>query len=79
MVSILIITYNRPADLLELLKSINGLGNDFARDTIKEVLILNNRSTVSYQDVQKFLVDEFEFKYQFFEAESNLGVAKGRN
>jgi len=48
-ISILIITYNRPDDLLELLQSIR-MQKDIS--SLKEVLVLNNASTVSYAAVE---------------------------
>lgn len=76
-ISILIITYNRPADLLELLINLNKQ-SDF--DTvIAEVLILNNASTDSYEEVTQYINAHPELKVNYILSYENLGVARGRN
>jgi GT2 family glycosyltransferase len=74
--SIILITYNRPDDLLELLQSLRrqqGLA------LIKEVLILNNASTVSYQQVESFIQENPDLKCNYIFSTENLGVSRGRN
>jgi GT2 family glycosyltransferase len=76
-ISILIITYNRPADLLELL--IN-LDTQVRKDeVVEEILILNNASTESYEAVVNYINAHPELKAKYLLSEINLGVAKGRN
>lgn len=75
-ISILIITYNRPDDLLDLLKSIRKQ-NDLS--ALKEVMILNNASTVSYKEVEDFIHENPQLKVNYNISIENLGVSKGRN
>ncbi|RZM02275.1 MAG: glycosyltransferase, partial [Pedobacter sp.] len=74
--SFLIITYNRPADMLELLQNISGL--DQAEKLLEEIIVVNNCSTESYKEVEAF-IDRSTLPFQYFIAPANLGVAKGRN
>lgn len=76
-ISILIITYNRPDDLLDFLKSLQIQEN--ASQIIKEVLILDNASTISYGVVKAFISQNADLKITFIESDENLGVARGRN
>jgi GT2 family glycosyltransferase len=75
-VSILIISFNRPDDLLELLQ---GLSTQKNLDSLEETLILDNASTVSYQPVLDFISTHNNLKVNFIRQEENLGVARGRN
>jgi GT2 family glycosyltransferase len=75
--SFIIITYNRPDDALELLQNVAGL--DDAANLLQEVILLNNRSTVSYDKVQEYVNLNPRFPFIYIEAPDNLGVAKGRN
>jgi GT2 family glycosyltransferase len=75
-VSILIISFNRPNDLLELLEGLNTQKN---LDSLEETLILDNASTISYQPVLDFISAHNNLKANFIRQEENLGVAKGRN
>jgi GT2 family glycosyltransferase len=75
--SFIIITYNRPDDMLELLKNISGL--DKAAELLEEVIVVNNASTADYTAVKEFITVNSHFPFRYFDAPSNLGVAKGRN
>ncbi|MFN4315820.1 MAG: glycosyltransferase family 2 protein [Chitinophagaceae bacterium] len=75
-ISILIITYNRPADLLALLESIQEQGDS---GWVKEILILNNASTVSYEAVESFLNAHPGLPVRYELSVENLGVSRGRN
>ena len=75
-ISILIITYNRPDDLLELLQSIR-IQKDIS--SLKEVLILNNGSTVSYIAIEQFIRQNPDLKINYILSDENLGVSRGRN
>lgn len=75
-ISILIITYNRPDDLLDLLKSLYKQNN---LSDLKEVLILNNASTISYKDVEDFIDANPQLKINYTKSSENLGVSRGRN
>lgn len=75
--SFIIITYNRPDDALELLQNIAGL--DDAAALLEEIILVNNRSSVSYNKVQEYIQSQPAFPFKYIEAPDNLGVAKGRN
>lgn len=74
--SLLIITYNRPTDLLELLQSLAGQDR---LDLLNEVLVLNNASTVSYAEVEEYINAHPELKVNYRISAENLGVSRGRN
>ncbi len=76
-ISILIITYNRPADLLELL--INLSGQTGIGDVLEEILILNNASTESYCAVADYVKNTPLLRAKYIVSSENLGVARGRN
>lgn len=75
--SFIIITYNRPDDALELLQNIAGL--DEAGSLLEEIILVNNRSTVSYSKVQEYVRSAPSLPFKYIDAPDNLGVAKGRN
>jgi len=75
--SFIIITYNRPDDALELLQNIAGL-ND-AASLLEEIILVNNRSSVSYGNVEEYIRSQPSLPFKYIEAPDNLGVAKGRN
>jgi GT2 family glycosyltransferase len=75
--SFVIITYNRPDDALELAVNISrleGLG-----ELVEEVIIVNNRSSVSYQVLEEYIKAHPEVPFRYFVTEENLGVSRGRN
>lgn len=76
-ISILIITFNRPEDTLDLLQ--NLYHQNQWEDVVEEVLLLNNASTKSYQIVEDFLKLNPNFPVRYFNHSENLGVARGRN
>ena len=76
-ISILIITYNRPADLVELLESL--LNQESIGEILEEILILNNASSESYTPVTDFAAANPQLKIQYIWSDENTGVAKGRN
>ena len=75
--SFIIISYNRPSDLLELLKNISQL--DEAQQLLEEIIIVNNASAENYEPVRTFIRNQSSLNYIYFDAPANLGVAKGRN
>jgi GT2 family glycosyltransferase len=75
--SFVIITYNRPADTLELLQNITSLNE--AKELLQDVIVVNNASTSDYAEVEQYITNTKEIPFQFIEAPSNLGVTKGRN
>ena len=76
-IAIIIITYNRPADMLALAKNISLL--DDSSDLLDEVIIVNNKSTESYQELVEFIAANPEIPFKYIEATENLGVSRGRN
>jgi GT2 family glycosyltransferase len=76
-ISILIITYNRAADLLEYLKNL-AVQTDYDR-VVAELLILNNASTDDYTEVTDFVNAHAQLRISYIWSDVNLGVAKGRN
>lgn len=76
-ISIVIITYNRPDDMLELARNISTL--EAAGDIVGDVIIFNNRSTVSYEKVEQFIDATPAIPFRYFVSEKNLGVSGGRN
>ena len=75
--SFIIITYNRPVDVLALLENIYQLDN--AKDLLEEIIVVNNASTSDYSEVEAFITSHPELPYYYFYSDENLGVAKGRN
>ncbi|MEI2757507.1 MAG: glycosyltransferase family 2 protein [Chitinophagaceae bacterium] len=75
--SFIIITYNRPGDMLELLQNIATL--DDADKLLEEIIIVNNDSTDDYSRVKNFIQNNQQLPYRYFDAPENLGVARGRN
>jgi GT2 family glycosyltransferase len=75
--SFIIITYNRPADLLELLQNISSL--ERATELLEEVIIVNNASTEDYSAVINYIKLPSSLPFRYFDSPDNLGVAKGRN
>jgi len=75
--SFVIITYNRPADMLELAQNIVQL--ERADELLEEVIIVNNASTKDYAEVKQFIADTPSMPFRFIDSDENLGVAMGRN
>jgi len=75
--SLVIITYNRPEDALELARNIAGL--EEVERWVEEVIFVNNRSTVSYQILEDFIAASPGVPFRYAVAPENLGVSRGRN
>ncbi len=75
--SIIIITYNRPGDTVELLESIRRL--EYKETLLSEIVLVNNASTADYGLVRTYLQQYPELPVLFVDAPGNLGVAGGRN
>lgn len=75
-ISIIIITYNRPDDLADLLQDILKLTH---LHLLKEVIIINNCSHVSYKVVENIIDRKNHISFKYIEAKENLGVSRGRN
>jgi len=75
--SFVIITYNRPDDMLSLAENISGL--DGLSEWVEEVIIINNRSSLSYRPVEEFIAAHPAVPFRYVVAPENLGVSRGRN
>ena len=76
-IAIIIITYNRPEDMLALAKNIVGL--EQKEQFLEEIIIVNNNSTKDYTTVKDFMDLHKEVNFKYIDASENLGVSKGRN
>jgi GT2 family glycosyltransferase len=76
-IAIIIITYNRPADMLALAMNIEKLSSQ--KELLEEVIIVNNNSTQSYDEVKSFIQEHPSTPFKFIESKENLGVSRGRN
>ena len=77
LLSFVIITYNRPEDMLDLALNISELKG--IREWVEEVIIVNNRSSVSYAPVEAYIAEHPEIPFRYVVAPENLGVSRGRN
>jgi GT2 family glycosyltransferase len=75
--SILVVTFNRPDDLLDLLQSMAG--QEGVAESLEEVLILDNGSTADYAETWKFATGHPELKIRVVRSEENLGASFGKN
>jgi len=75
-IAIIIITYNRPADMLALAMNIDKLES---KELLEEVIIVNNNSTESYKEVKSFIQEHPSTPFKFIASKDNLGVSRGRN
>lgn len=76
LISIVIITYNRPGDLVELCAC---LARQQRPDLLREIIIINNASSVSYAPVEDFIRSHPDLPFVYLPLRENLGVARGRN
>ena len=76
-IAIIIITYNRPEDMLALAKNIVEL--EGKEQYLEEVIIVNNNSTKDYSLVEAFIQEHKEVNFKYIVSPENLGVSKGRN
>lgn len=74
--SIVIITYNRPDDLLLLLQNITQQAD--AMRLLESVIIIDNASSLSYKPVEDFIAAQ-PLPFNYVWSNENLGVARGRN
>ncbi|HEY4334817.1 MAG TPA: glycosyltransferase family 2 protein [Puia sp.] len=75
--SVVIITYNRPDDLLSLAENISGL--EGLGELVEEIIIVNNHSSVSYRVVEDHIAAHPAIPFRYFATTENLGVSGGRN
>jgi GT2 family glycosyltransferase len=76
-IAIIIITYNRPEDMLALAKNIVEL--EYKEQYLEEVIIVNNNSSKDYSLVKAFIDNHKEVNFKYIASPENLGVSKGRN
>ena len=76
-IAIIIITYNRPADMLALAMNMEKLSSK--KELLEEVIIVNNNSTESYDAVKSFIQENPSTPFKLIESKENLGVSRGRN
>lgn len=75
--SVLVVTFNRPDDLLDLFRSLRAQ-EDHAT-LLEEVLVLDNGTTIDYSEPWRFARENDELGIRLIRSETNLGVTKGRN
>jgi GT2 family glycosyltransferase len=63
--------------MLALCQNITTL--DQANSLLREIIIVNNQSTVDYSAVETFIQSQPNFPFRYIIAPENLGVARGRN
>jgi len=76
-IAIIIITFNRPDDMLALAKNIVSL--DGKEQYLQEVIIVNNNSSKDYTQVKDFIANHKQVNFKYIASPENLGVSKGRN
>ncbi len=76
-IAIIIITYNRPDDMLALAKNIANL--DHKEQFLEEVIIVNNNSSKDYAPLKEFIENRKDINFKYIQSNENLGVSKGRN
>src|SRR5690348_2747530 len=75
--SVLVVTFNRPADLLDLLRSIAH--QEKVDAVLEEVLILDNGTTSDYSEAWAFAEAHQELKIRVIRSDENLGATAGKN
>ena len=75
--SLVIITYNRPDDALDLAGNISRL--DGLEELVEEIILVNNQSTISYKPLEDFIAAHPALPFRYIVAPENLGVSRGRN
>lgn len=75
-ISVVIITYNRESDMLELAENLASLEHG---GLLREIIIVNNCSTESYRRVEEFIARHPEVPFRYLVSAENLGVSRGRN
>jgi GT2 family glycosyltransferase len=63
--------------MLALARNISEL--DQAEELLEEVLIVNNASTMDYDEVKTYISTVAHIDFKYIDAPENLGVARGRN
>ena len=75
--SLLVVTFDRPSDLLDLLRSVDE--QEGAQDVLEEMLILDNGTSADYTQCWEFVKRHPELPVRVLRSDENLGVAGGRN
>jgi len=76
-ISVVIITYNRPDDALDLARNISRL--EGLEEWVEEVTLSIIDPTVSYQPLEDFIAAHPAIPFRYTVAPENLGVSRGRN
>lgn len=76
-IAIIIITYNRPDDMLALAKNIAN--QDHKAQFLEEVIIINNNSSKDYTPLKEFIENCKDVNFKYIQSNENLGVSRGRN
>lgn len=76
-IEIIVITYNRPEDTLELLENLCSLED--AVTYLEKIILLNNASTSDYSRVENFINNQSSIPIHYIQSNKNLGVTAGRN
>ena len=71
--SVLVVTFNRPDDLLELLQSVAN--QEGAAEVLEELLILDNGTSVDYSRCWDFVSQHPELPIRVLRSDSNIGAA----
>lgn len=77
LISIIIISYNRPVETIESIQNVLMELDELPGFT-KELIVINNGSTVDYSEVEKFIKDN-NLTLNYVDNPENLGVSAGRN
>lgn len=75
--SLLVVTFNRPTDLLDLLQSVAE--QEGARDVLEEMLILDNGTSADYTRCWDFVSAHPELPIRVLRSGENIGAAAGKN
>ena len=75
--SLLVVTFNRPDDLLDLLQSVADQNG--AAEVLEEMLVLDNGTTVDYTRCWDFVNRHQELPIRVLRSEENIGAAAGKN
>lgn len=76
-IDIIIITYKRQQELKELLYNIQKL--NYKNIYLNKVIIIDNDNSNSSAQIISTIQNEIDYQIDYFLAEENLGVARGRN
>jgi GT2 family glycosyltransferase len=75
--SVLVVTFNRPADLLDLFQSVAQ--QEGATEVLEEMLILDNGTSVDYARCWDFVERRPELPIRVLRSDENIGAAAGKN